>query len=65
MTNIVDADRFCTQSLGHGTGGGDGGYMDDVLRRLGMVEGLLTRTREDVSAMRVTLSHLAARAERK
>jgi len=63
MTNIVDADRFRTRSLTRGAGGDDGGYMDDVLRRLGVVEGLVTETREDVSAIKATLPHLATKAE--
>jgi hypothetical protein len=63
MTNIVDADRFRTRSLARGAGGGDGGYMDDVLRRLGVVESLVAETREDVSAIKATLPHLATKAE--
>ena len=37
--------------------------MDDVLRRLGVVESLLAETREDVSAIRATLPHLATKAD--
>jgi hypothetical protein len=37
--------------------------MDDVLRRLGVVEGLVAQTREDVSAMKATLPHLATKAD--
>ena len=63
MPNIVDADRFRERSLARGTGGGDGGYMDDVLRRFGVVEALVAETREDVSAMKATLPHLASKAD--
>jgi hypothetical protein len=63
MTNIVDADRFRARSLARGAGGGNGGYMDDVLRRLGVVEALVAETREDVSAMKATLPHLASKAD--
>ena len=37
--------------------------MDDVLRRLGVVESLLGETRADVSAIRATLPHLATKAD--
>ena len=37
--------------------------MDDVLRRLGVVESLLSETRVDVSAIKATLPHLATKAE--
>jgi len=37
--------------------------MDDVLRRLGIVESLVAGTREDVSAMKETLPHLATKAD--
>ena len=37
--------------------------MDDVLRRLGIVESLVTATREDVSAIKAILPHLATKAD--
>ena len=37
--------------------------MDDVLRRLGVFESLLAETREDVSAIKATLPHLATKAD--
>ncbi len=37
--------------------------MDDVLRRLGVVESLVAETREDVSAIKATLPHLATKAD--
>ena len=37
--------------------------MDDVLKRLGVVESLLGETREDVSAIKATLPHLATKAD--
>jgi len=37
--------------------------MDDVLRRLGVVETLVAQTREDVSAIKATLPHLATKAD--
>lgn len=37
--------------------------MDDVLRRLGVVESLVAGTREDVSAIKATLPHLATKAD--
>jgi hypothetical protein len=63
MASIVDADRFRTRLSARGAGGSDGGNMDDVLRRLGVVESLVAETREDVSAIKATLPHLATKAE--
>lgn len=37
--------------------------MDDVLRRLGIVETLTAETRNDVSAIKATLPHLATKAD--
>ena len=37
--------------------------MDDVLRRLGIVESLCAETREDVSASKGTFGHLATKAD--
>ena len=37
--------------------------MDDILRRLGVVESLVAETREDVSAIKATLPHLATKAD--
>ena len=37
--------------------------MDDVLRRLGVVESLVAQTREDVSAIKATLPYLATKAD--
>lgn len=37
--------------------------MDDVLRRLGIVESAIAETREDVSAIKAALPHLATKAD--
>ncbi len=37
--------------------------MDDILRRLGVVESLVAETREDVSAIKATVPHLATKAD--
>ena len=37
--------------------------MDDVLRRLGVVESLVAETREDVSALKAGFAHLATKAD--
>ena len=37
--------------------------MDDVLRRLGVVESLVAQTREDVSAIKAGFTHLATKAD--
>lgn len=37
--------------------------MDDVLRRLGVVESLVAETREDVSAIKSAFAHLATKAD--
>lgn len=63
MENIVDVDRFRTRPSAHGTGGNGGGDMDDVLRRLGIVESAVSGAREDVSAIKSALAHLATKAD--
>jgi hypothetical protein len=37
--------------------------MDDVLRRLDVVESQLAKTREDVSAIKAAVEHLATKAD--
>lgn len=61
MGAIVDADRF-RQKAG-GTSGGDGGTMDDILRRLGAVEATVGDLRTDVGAIKAVMPHLATRAD--
>jgi hypothetical protein len=63
MENIVDVDRFRTRPSARGTGGNGGGDMDDVLRRLGVVESAVSGAREDVSAIKSALAHLATKAD--
>jgi hypothetical protein len=63
MTTIVDADRFRARSSARGTGGNGGGDMDDVLRRLGVVESLVADTRENVSTIKPAFAHLATKAD--
>jgi hypothetical protein len=63
MASIIDADRFRARQAARGAGGSDGGNVDDVLRRLGAVEALVTETRVDVGAIKATLPHLATKAE--
>jgi polyhydroxyalkanoate synthesis regulator phasin len=63
MTGIVDADRFRMRSSARSTGGDDGGNMDDFLPRLGIVESAIAETREDVSAIKAALPHLATKAD--
>jgi hypothetical protein len=62
MPKVVDADRF-RAGTARTTGGSGGGNMDDVLRRLGVVENLLAETREVVSAIKTAVLHLATKAE--
>jgi hypothetical protein len=63
MTKIVDADLFRTKQAARSTSGTGGGNMDDVLRRLGVVESLVSQTREDVSAIKAAFAHLATKAD--
>jgi hypothetical protein len=63
MARIIETDRFRDKPAARGTGGSDGGNMDDVLRRLGVVESLVAETRVDVSAIKATLPHLATKAD--
>src|SRR5262245_7248163 len=61
MATIVDADRF--RHKASSAGGGDGGKMDDILRRLGVVESLVGELRTDVSAIKAVMPHLSAKAD--
>jgi hypothetical protein len=63
MARIIDTDRFRDRSAARGGGGSGGGNMDDVLRRLGVVESLVAETREDMSAIKAAFAHLATKAE--
>ena len=62
MSKVIDADHFRTRAA-RGLGGSDGGGMDDVLRRPGVVESLAGQTREDVSAIKGGFMHLATKAD--
>jgi hypothetical protein len=63
MARIIDADRFRERPAAHSTGGSDGGNVDDILRRLGVVETMVGETRVDVSAIKATVPHLATKAD--
>ena len=63
MAEIIDANRFRERAVAHSRSGQDGGNMDDVLRRLGVVEAVVGELRSDVSAMKATIPHLATKAD--
>jgi hypothetical protein len=63
MARVIDTDRFRDKPATRGAGGGDGGNMDDVLRRLGVVESLQAKTLSAVSALEAIVPHLATKAD--
>jgi hypothetical protein len=65
---VIDSDRFRgVAAASMGTGGNDGGAMEDILKRLSALESSIAGIRVDVSAITATLSatlpHLATKAE--
>jgi hypothetical protein len=59
----VDADRFREKSAARSADGSGGGNVDDILKRLGIVESLVGEMRVDVGAIKATLPHLATKAD--
>jgi hypothetical protein len=64
MNRAVESDRFGSRSTAsHALGGGGGGNVDDILKRLGAVEVSLNDIRTLVSALSAVVPHLATKAE--
>jgi hypothetical protein len=65
MSSIIDSERFRERktAASRGSGGNDGGCVEDILRRLGVVETLVAETRADVSAIKAVQPHLATKAD--
>jgi hypothetical protein len=65
MNTVIESDRHgATRGVGAKVfGGNGGGYMDDVLKRLGAVEISLSDVREKVSAILAVIPHLATKAD--
>jgi hypothetical protein len=65
MASIIDRDRFRGREVASQGSGGDGGgtVVDDILRRLGVVESAVGEIRGDVHAIKAVLPHLATKAE--
>ena len=64
MTGAVGSDRFRSRAAASlETGAGDGGNMDDILKRLGVVEASVADIRAQVTAISAVLQHLATKAE--
>ena len=60
MAIVIDSDRLRGKAAAsQGTGGKGGGNMDDILRRLSVVESSVAVIRADVSAISAVLPHLA------
>jgi septal ring factor EnvC (AmiA/AmiB activator) len=63
MDRAIDTDHFrSTAAASRGTGK-SGGSVDDILRRLGLLESLVADVRIDVGAIKALLSQLATKAE--
>ncbi|MEJ1961550.1 MAG: hypothetical protein WDO56_08410 [Gammaproteobacteria bacterium] len=63
MATLTHADRFRDRAAARSAGGSDGGNMDDILKRLSVVESLVADTRADVSAIKAVVPHLATKAD--
>jgi hypothetical protein len=66
MAVVIDSENFRSRAAALQTTGGEGGgKMDDVLKRLGILETIVNEVRVDVSAIKATLPHLATKADLK
>jgi hypothetical protein len=64
MARIIDTDHFRSRAAApQGTSGNGGGSVEDILKRLGIVESLVGQIRVDVSAIKAALPHLATKAD--
>jgi hypothetical protein len=64
MASIIDTDRYRGRAAAsQRTGGNGGGTVDDILRRLGIVESAVVEIGGDVREIKGVLPHLATKAE--
>jgi hypothetical protein len=64
MARIIDTDYFRDRAVAsQGTGGDGGGTVDDILRRLGVVESSMLEIGGDIREIKGVLPHLATKAE--
>ena len=64
MASVIDSDRFRGRAAAsQGAGGNGGGTVDDILKRLGVVESVIGEMRADVSAIKAVMPHLATKAD--
>jgi hypothetical protein len=64
MNGVVGSDRFRSRDAASpAAGGSGGGNMDDILKRLGLVESSVTDIRAQVSAITAVTPHLATKAD--
>jgi hypothetical protein len=63
MASIVDTERFRGKvAASQGTGGDGGGTVDDMTKRLGVLESSVAEIRVNVGTINTTLPHLATQA---
>ena len=63
MAIVIDEERLCGKAAAsQRAGGAGGGNMDDILRRLSVVESSVAIIRADVSAINAVLPHLATQS---
>jgi hypothetical protein len=62
MDNVVEYNRRAISNTSVGSGGG-GGDVDDILKRLGNVEGHVSELRAQVSGLVAVVPHLATKAD--
>jgi Mg2+ and Co2+ transporter CorA len=63
MDNVVGYNRRGAISNASMGSGGGGGVVDDILKRLGNVEGHVSELRSQVSAILAVIPHLATKAD--
>jgi len=63
MDNVVDYNRRGAVANASVDSGGGGGDVDDILKRLGNVEGHVSELRSQVSGIVAALPHLATKAD--
>jgi hypothetical protein len=64
MSDVIESDRLRIKgAASRAAGGGGGGSMDDVMKRLGVVESSVAEIRAQVSAITAVLPHLASKAD--
>ena len=64
MSRVIESDRFGSRgAASNAAGGSGGGNVDDILKRLGVVETSVSDIRAQISGIVAVLPHLASKAD--